>query len=200
MDIRIEAIHARELRTGMRQAALDSGLAVLLCLALGQAARADDAATAPPRPWIALADAEPSYLDLAAGGYAAIGNHEADQTYGGRAEFRLGEKFYHVGPAVGAVADIRGGFATFVAGYSDIDIGRFVLTPLAGVGTWFRGNSRDENLGGTFEFRLELTAAYQLEDGSRLGVTYGHLSSSGINRANPGESEFMISYGLPLSF
>lgn len=173
-------------------------LAGLFCVSAALPAKADQSATlfGP----ITLVGAEPDYLDLAAGGYAVLGNHERNQTFGGRAEFRFGDKLFDIGPAVGVVGDARGGFDTFVAAYSDISFGHFVVTPLVGVSSWFRGDQWDENLGGTFEFRLEMDAAYQFDGGSRLGLLWGHLSSAGINHVNPGENEFMLSYSVPLNF
>jgi lipid A 3-O-deacylase len=147
---------------------------------------------------IALATEEPSYLELGAGVYDIIGDHGQHETFGGSAEFHFGQKLFFIGPAVGVIADARGGGMVYAALYSDISLGPMVVTPLAGIGAWWHGNHVDENLGGTFEFRLSLAAAYEFADRSRLGLRFGHISSAGINKKNPGENDLMLTYGLPL--
>jgi len=72
------------------------------------------------------------------------------------------------------------------------------VTPLGAVGAWWHGGRRDENLGGTFEFRISLAAAYEFADSSRLGLRFGHISSADINKKNPGENDLMLTYGIPL--
>jgi lipid A 3-O-deacylase len=147
---------------------------------------------------IALATAEPSYLELSAGVYDLIGDHGQHETFGVDAEFHFGQKLFFIGPAVGVIADARGGGMIYAALYSDIAFGPVVVTPLAGIGAWWHGSHTDENLGGTFEFRLSLAAAYEFADRSRVGLRFGHISSADINKKNPGENDLMLTYGLPL--
>ena len=141
---------------------------------------------------------EPNYADLAVGGYAVLGHHQLNQTEGGRAEVRLGEKWNYIGPAVGIVANVDGGFFVYAGGYTDIKWGPVIITPLVGVGAKTPGDTHDLNLGGPFQFRLELTTSYQFDDLSRLGLMIGHISNAHINKVNPGEDEFMLSYAFPL--
>ncbi len=101
------------------------------------------------------------HLDLGAGVYDLIGDHHHYETGTVDAEYRFGQKFYHVGPALGVIGDARGGGLAYAAIYSDIALGPAVLTPLGGLGAWWRGGHNDENLGGTFEFRVSLEAAYR---------------------------------------
>jgi lipid A 3-O-deacylase len=84
--------------------------------------------------------------------------------------------------------------------YSDLTLGPVVITPLAGLGVWWHGTNDDENLGGTFEFRLGLTVAYQFDNFSRLGVRLGHISNANSHRRNPGDNDLMVTYAIPLNF
>ena len=34
----------------------------------------------------------------------------------------------------------------------------------------------------------------------RLGLSYGHISSAGINRSNPGDNRLLLSLGIPMNF
>ena len=88
----------------------------------------------------------------------------------------------------------------YVGFYSDFAVGPVVVTPLAGFGVWWRGDSHDENLGGTFEFRLSFEAAYLFSNQSRLGLRFGHISNADSQRRNPGENDLMLTYAFPLNF
>ena len=77
---------------------------------------------------------EPSYLDFGVGAFNAVFRHGQPATAEGRIEFRYGEKLFYIGPAVGLLANARGGVFGYGGLYSDIAFGRFILTPLAGLG------------------------------------------------------------------
>jgi hypothetical protein len=141
----------------------------------------------------------PTLLDLGAGVYDIIGNAHRNETGAAAAELRFGQRFFGIGPAVGTIVNFRGGGMAYFGVDSDIAVGRVVVTPLAGLGAWWRGSGKDENLGGTFEFRLSLAAAYAFDNGSRLGVRFGHISNANIHKANPGENDLMLTYGIPLN-
>jgi lipid A 3-O-deacylase len=145
-----------------------------------------------------LAGDEPSYLDLAAGTFGTGPGHVAPNAAEGRVELRYGGKLFHLGPALGVLGNSKGGVFGYAGLYADIRLGNVVITPLAGAGGYHRG--RGEDLGGTFEFRLSVAAAYAFAGGSRLGVQYGHISNANIQRINPGENELLVTYALPLGF
>ena len=140
----------------------------------------------------------PTLLDLGAGVYDLIGNAHRNETGAFDAELRLGQRWAGIGPAVGSIVDLRGGGMVYVGVDSDLTLGPIVVTPLMGLGAWWRGCRGDENLGGTFEFRLSLAAAYAFGDGSRLGIRFGHISNADIHWVNPGENDLMVTYGTPL--
>jgi len=149
---------------------------------------------------LATADpsADPSYLEVGAGVYDILGDHGNHETFAANAEFHFGEKLFFIGPAIGVIADAHGGGMVYAGLYSDLPFGPIVVTPLAGIGGWWKGAHNDENLGGAFEFRLSLATAYQFDGGSRVGVRFGHISSAGINKRNPGENDLMLTYDTPL--
>jgi len=143
---------------------------------------------------------EPSYLELSAGVWDIIGNAHRNEAGAAGAEFRFGRKLFHIGPAAGLLADWHGGGMVYAGFYGDIRLGPIVVTPLAGLGLWWRGGDNDEELGGPFEFRLSLETAYQFADRSRLGLRFGHISNADTRRKNPGENDLMLGYALPLDF
>jgi hypothetical protein len=148
---------------------------------------------------VAVLNQAPTLLDLSAGVYDIIGNAHRNETATVDAELRLGQRWFGIGPAVGTIVSARGGGMVYVGVDSDVTLGRVVVTPLMGFGAWWHGGNDDENLGGTFQFRLSLAAAYAFDSGSRLGVRFGHISNADIHRVNPGENDLMVTYGIPLN-
>lgn len=147
---------------------------------------------------IRLLDSEPSYLDLGVGAFDIQGHRESSTTAEGRVEFRYGQKLFFLGPAVGVLANPQGGVFGYAGVYTDIAFGRFVLTPLGGVGAYHRGGSED--LGGVFQFRISANLAYEFDNHSRLGANFAHISNAGIHNRNPGDNEVLLTYALPLPF
>lgn len=174
-------------------------LALALLCSIGAGAAAAQARGAPLDLGPAqLAGDEPSYVDLAAGTFGTRPGHVAPDAASGRVELRYGKKLFHLGPALGVLGNTKGGVFGYAGVYADLRLGDVVITPLAGAGGYHRG--RGEDLGGTFEFRLSLGAAYELSGGSRLGLQYGHISNAESHRINPGENELLVTYALPLGF
>jgi hypothetical protein len=145
---------------------------------------------------IRIAGNESSYLDFGAGAFDIQGHHEAPTSAEGKVEFRYGKKFLYIGPAIGVLGDTRGGVFGYGGFYTDLALGRFVLTPLAAVGGYHRGGSED--LGNTFQFRLSADLSYQFDNKSRLGLQFAHISNAGISQTNPGENELLVTYAIPL--
>lgn len=141
---------------------------------------------------------EASYFDFGIGSFGSGPGHVAPDSAEGRVELRYGKKLFHLGPALGLLANTRGGVFGYAGLYADLRIGNVVITPLGGVGGYHRGGG--EHLGGTFQFRLSLAAAYEFADRSRLGLQYGHISNAGIHDINPGDNELLVTYSFPLGF
>jgi lipid A 3-O-deacylase len=138
----------------------------------------------------------PSYLELGAGAFNMQAHREAGTSGVGSAEFHYGNKLFFIGPAIGLLANTKGGVYGYGGFYSDIAWGNVVLTPFAGLGGYHQGGSID--LGNTFEFRLSAQISYQFDDKSRLGLKFAHISNSGISNRNPGENELLATYSIPL--
>jgi len=145
-----------------------------------------------------LAGDEPSYLDLGVGSFGSGAAHLAPDSAEGRIELRYGKKLFHLGPALGLLANTNGGLFGYGGLYADVRLGNLVITPFGGLGGYHRGDG--EHLGGTFQFRLSLAVAYELANRSRLGVQYAHISNAGIHDINPGDNELLVTYSLPLGF
>lgn len=171
-----------------------------LALALSAVQAASAAAQSAPGGSIEPSAGTVDYLDIGAGVYDLAGDHHRHETGAADVEYHFGQKFLGIGPALGVIADIRGGGMGYAALYGDIPVGPLVVTPLAGLGGWWHGNGNDENLGGTFQFRLSLEAAWRLDNASRLGLRFGHISNAGIHPVNPGDNDLMLTYSLPLRF
>ncbi len=116
---------------------------------------------------------------------------DGDSTGAAKIEGRLGRKYSFVGPALGAVANRDGGVFGYVGAYVDIAVGRFILTPLGGIGAYHRGNSKD--LGGFFIFRSSFSIVYHVTERLGIGATIGHVSNARIYRRNPGQDDFIVS-------
>ncbi|MGH7123044.1 MAG: acyloxyacyl hydrolase [Stellaceae bacterium] len=172
------------------------GLATLVALDAGAASAQGTAR--PMDAGLQLLGNEPSYLDLAAGAFDIQGHRESPTSGEARVEFRFGQKFLDIGPSAGVLVTTRGGVFGYAGFYGDIVWNRFVLTPLGAVGFYRRGS--DEDLGGSFQFRISANLAYELDGGSRLGVQFAHISNAGIHKRNPGDNEMLATYGIPLPF
>jgi hypothetical protein len=140
---------------------------------------------------------EPSYLDFGIGAFNIQG-HRAPTSAEGRIEFRYGQKLLDFGPAAGLLVNTRGGVFGYAGAYTNITWDRFVVTPLGAVGLYSRGSGLD--LGGTFQFRPSVNAAYEFDSHSRLGLQFAHISNAGIHESNPGENEVLATYAVPLPF
>ena len=136
----------------------------------------------------------PDTLALGVGAFDAFKTDPASAEF--RADYRWGQKLIFIGPLVGVLANTDGGVFGYGGGYFDIQIGSVVFTPTAGMGAYRRGGSKD--LGGTFQFHIGFDVAYRLEDGSRLGIKFSHISNAFIHDINPGAESLLLTYSIPV--
>ena len=81
---------------------------------------------------------------------------------------------------------------------ADIDVtDNIFIIPSFGAGYYARGSS-DLDLGAAIEFRSQIEAAYQFENNSRVGVSFGHLSNASITDSNPGTEVLNLYYHVPI--
>ncbi len=135
-----------------------------------------------------------NYIDLGLGAYAFHNTDDGDGSFGGNLELRFGKKYFFVGPLVGVLANSDEAFYAYGGFYSDLAFGKFVITPMAGIGGYHKGKSRD--LGGVLTFRLGLTFAYEVSERIRAGFRLGHLSNANSQDKNPGEDEALLSLSV----
>lgn len=114
----------------------------------------------------------------------------------GRIEYRLGRKFYGVGPLLGISVNGDGGVYGYAALYSDLSIGSWYVSPSLGLGGYDRGNGKE--LGSTFLFHLGLDAGYRFDNGTRIGLKMTHISNAYLYDDNPGNESALITYTIPL--
>lgn len=70
------------------------------------------------------------------------------------------------------------------------------LTPSFGAGFYDEGDS-DKDLGYPLEFRSQIEAAYELDNQSRIGIAFGHLSNASLDDDNPGTEVLNLYYHMP---
>lgn len=163
-----------------------------LALSIGRAALAGDSSST-----FGLVGDEADYVGVGIGAFNIQGHTYSSPSAEVNVEVRGGKKWFDIGPAAGILANVDGGIYGYAGGYADVAIDRFVITPLAAVGAYSHGGSQD--LGGVFQFRLAVDAAYQLDGGARLGVEFAHVSNAGIDDRNPGENELLVKYSMPIN-
>ncbi|MDN5849764.1 MAG: acyloxyacyl hydrolase [Nitrococcus sp.] len=140
----------------------------------------------------------PNILQLGAGGFDLVGKKfdaiNKHRSAAGLVELRFGDRLFHVGPALGVLANLDGGVYGYGGLYADLSLGNFIFTPLGAVGAYDQGHSKD--LGGVLEFRGSITAAYAFANGARFGVQVGHISNANLHNRNPGEEDAFLTYAL----
>jgi len=165
-------------------------MAVLLCLSTGIHAEEKD--------YFTLGGGAFEVLDSGKAEPAAFGNYRfAPRAF---ADY-LGDKFRGIGPMVGLMANTDGGLFGHGAIFADIrPTENLVIWPTAGLGGYRRGNSID--LGGTFQFYLEIFMGYRMAKKHMLGISYQHISNAGVQDRNPAADSIFITYtsALPALF
>jgi lipid A 3-O-deacylase len=171
------------------------GALMALAWAAGTAT-ADDAGVAWRFADVDVLGRTPHYVDAGIGVFDILSRVSTSRrSVAGKIELRIGEKIYGIGPAIGLIANTDGGVFGYASAYSDIKYQDYVFTPFAGLGGYSSGDS--SNLGGVFQFRLGLGAAYQFPTQHRLGIQVGHISNAGSHSYNPGEEELFLTYAVP---
>jgi lipid A 3-O-deacylase len=149
----------------------------------------------------APAESRPNRLYLGVGAFNVIPNEDAaavdnaDTTAEGRGEYRFGARFFGLSPLLGIMGNADGGLFGYAAFYRDFELGDFIVTPSAGFGGYVQNDSKD--LGGVFEFQVSLEAAYEFDDGTRLGLRMSHISNAYLHEDNPGVESALVTFSVP---
>lgn len=145
----------------------------------------------------AAAGETPAMLDFSLGGFDML---DDGNTVEARVEWRGKPLVWWIRPMVGA--SVTADKATFpYAGFA-FELWwankKLVLTPSAAVGAYHKGDGKD--LGKVLEFRTGAALHYRLDNDSRIGIAFHHVSNAGLgnNKKNPGEESLMLSYAVPI--
>ena len=76
----------------------------------------------------------------------------------------------------------------------DLTDGPWIPTIGFAVAAYDEGDGKD--LGGVIEFRSSIDLAYQFDNGSRLGLSFYHLSNASIYDINPGSESLVLTYSF----
>ena len=71
-----------------------------------------------------------------------------------------------------------------------------ILTPNFAAGIYGNGDGKD--LGYAIEFRSGFNFMVALDDNSRVGFSFHHVSNAGLDDRNPGEESLLFIYSIPI--
>jgi hypothetical protein len=140
---------------------------------------------------------DPPFVSFSAGAFDW--NRQKDPGAEFRLEYRSDYKLWIFKPFAAFAASSTG--QTFLGAGVLIDVflgNRIVVTP-SFAPHWYRGETRDLDLGYPLEFRSQLEIAYRFDDRSRLGFAVSHYSNASLGDKNPGTESMMLYYSMPLS-
>lgn len=177
----------------MRRSLIWGVIGLVLCPGAGWQARAEEEAyrLGP----VAFERSGRDALMIAGGVFGVFDNQ--DDLVTGNLEYRFGRKLFVVGPTLGLTANEDGAIYGYLGVYTDISIGPVVISPQLAVGGYAQAGS-DRDLGGTFQFREAIDAAYRFDNDVRLGLRLTHISNAGIYDVNPGVQELYGTLSIPL--
>lgn len=138
-----------------------------------------------------------AYYSVGVGYYGVLDNKDsaADLRFEYRSEYSFLADDLH--PWAGAEINSDASLWAGAGLYYDWNIApNFYLAPSFGVGYYAKGSS-DKDLDYPVEFRSQIEADYQLEDKSRVGVSFGHISNASLGDHNPGTEIVNFYYHVP---
>lgn len=137
---------------------------------------------------------DPGFLALGLGGFDV---NDDESTFQVRAEFRSEHRLLLFKPMLGVMATGDLGVYGYAGVLMDVYFGRrWVITPSFAAGAYEEGDGKD--LGGALEFRSAVEIAYRLDDRSRLGLAFDHISNASLYEDNPGTESLVLIYAIPL--
>jgi hypothetical protein len=115
----------------------------------------------------------------------------------GRVEFRFNKIDWQIKPFGGVMANTDGAVHLFSGFYIDIPLASFLyITPSFAPGFYHKGKSK--NLEFALEFRSQLELAIRLENNTKVGVSFNHISNASLGKINPGVESIAVIYYFPL--
>jgi hypothetical protein len=100
-------------------------------------------------------------------------------------------------PLAGVMANMK--MSTYLYGGINFDLfptEHLVIAPGFAAG-WYN-KSEGKNLGYPLEFRTSVEISWQLDDESRFGCRFYHLSNAGLGAKNPGSESIVFLYDIPI--
>ena len=100
---------------------------------------------------------------------------------------------------LGKLSPITGGFITeksafyvYTGAQADYEFGFFTITPSFAPGYYNQGDGKD--LGFPLEFKSEVQVSLDLNNSTRLGMSYNHISNASLGSKNPGANSYMVNF------
>ena len=100
---------------------------------------------------------------------------------------------------LGKLSPITGGFITenkalyvYTGAQADFEFGSFTITPSFAPGYYNQGDGKD--LGYPLEFKSEVQISLDLNDSTRLGASYNHISNASLGSKNPGANSYIFNF------
>jgi|TARA_B100001079_G_C16237359_1_gene437413 hypothetical protein len=100
---------------------------------------------------------------------------------------------------LGKLSPITGGFITenkalyvYTGAQADFEFGSFTITPSFAPGYYNQGDGKD--LGYPLEFKSEVQISLDLNDSTRLGMSYNHISNASLGSKNPGANSYIFNF------
>ena len=193
--------------SGSRLFAIALSLVALVIVSIPGSARADKAATGimlggaaflayslatnPPQ------DDEPDVVTFGTGVFDAVDGEDTAGLF--RLEYRPALLGIRTGPLFGLTGTTDGGILGYGGVRHDILFrGRLLVSLNLSLAAYpVEGNGKD--LGGAVQFRSGFDAHYRLDDGSRLGLSFHHVSHAEVfGDFNPGTEVLALSYTFPI--
>jgi len=138
---------------------------------------------------------DPSFLSPGIGYYDIFADDEAAEF---RLEYRNKYRFLLFKPFTGIAVTTEQAVFAYAGVYSDFYFGRrIVISPSVAPGYYHNGGGKD--LGHEFEIKSGLEIAYRLDDRSRIGLHFYHISNAGLEDTKPGVEVLGTSYSIPLN-
>jgi len=126
-------------------------------------------------------------------------NKKVNTAIEARFEYRYDKGWWKIRPFAGAMITSHGTMYVFAGGLVNFFIDEhFVITPSFAPGLYHKGNGKD--LYYPLEFRSQIEIAYRFLNGSRIGVSFGHISNASLGPPNPGVEYLAGTIAFPVLF
>jgi hypothetical protein len=114
-------------------------------------------------------------------------------------QLRPGWRLWNFGVFAGGMATTKNAYMGYAGITYDLHVTNHILIlPDAAVGYYSHGNDKILSVKSTAEFRTGIGAAYEFDNGWRLGADIHHISNAGIDKKNPGVEIAGITLAIPL--